>query len=554
MRAYRAGRPLRAGTARQAAPKNILPILIFVVAALLAACAALAAPRAAQGATARDNGTITGTVTNGPGSGLANVVVTVYADKVGLQVASTTTNASGVYSVAVPAGTWWVGFSNPSYVVQYYNNKPALGTADDVTVLAGQTTQNISAKLAKLGSLSGKVTGPDDKAINGIQVTAFIFDGFGHWRPASNTTTRSGGQYSVDGLPPGAYRVGFVDPTGKYLGEYYDNKYSIDEASDVTVYAGTPTPNVDAQLTLPASVQGKVTNAFNGAGVSGIAIRVFLDDGDSHWYSVGSTTTQGSGGYLVENLPAGNLRIQFSDPTSYYLTQFYNGAAALTGAADVATTAGQASSGIDAELVVASRIAGTVKKPNGKGLLGIKVAVQRKTGGGWKTAGTATSDANGKYVVGSLPSGTYRVKFIDSTGFYVNEFYKEQLTPDKAEAIDLAVGALHKAVNARLAIAGRIGGVVRGKGNHTLAKMQVTAFRQEGTSWVWAGTATTGPTGAYRLVGLARGTYRVRFSDPKGKYVTAYYQSADKIGSATDVTVRAGHTTWSIGIRLALKK
>ena len=529
--------------------------MIFAAAAVLAACAALAAPRAAQGAAPRDNGTISGAVTKADNSGIGGVQVSVYADAGGGRqvVASTVTNASGLYTVAVPAGTCWVGFSDPDYVGEFFNNKPTLSTADGVTVTAGQVRANVNAQLATLGSLSGKVMDPDDKAINGIQVTAYIYDGFGHWRPASNTTTAGGGKYTVVGLPPGAYRVGFVDPAGKFLGEYYDNKYSIDKASDVTVYAGTPTPNVDAQLALPASIQGKVTNA-DGGGVSGIAIRVFLDDGNSQWYSVGDTTTQGSGGYLVENLPAGNLRVQFSDPTGYYLTQFYNDAAALAGAADVATTAGQASSGIDAQVVAASRIAGTVMKPNGKGLLGIKVAVQKKSGGGWKTAGTATSNAKGKYVVGSLPTGTYRVKFIDSTGVYVSEFYKDQLMPDKAVAISLDVGVLHKAVNAKLAIAGRIGGVVRGKGNHALAKMQVTAFRHEGTSWVWAGIATTGPTGAYRLVGLAKGTYRVRFSDPKGTYVTEYYQSAAKIDSATDVAVRTGHTTWSIGLRLVLRK
>jgi 5-hydroxyisourate hydrolase-like protein (transthyretin family) len=524
------------------------------VAALLAVCAALAAPRAAQGAAARDaTGTISGTVSivSGP---LGGATVNVYGDKAGSPpIATTTTASNGTYSLAVSAGTCWVEFLKAGYVTQYYNNKPTLGTADDVAVVAGQTTQNISGKLAGLGSLLGKVTGPDDKGINGIQVTAYIYDGFGQWRPASNTTTHSAGQYTVEGLPPGAYRVGFVDPSGKYLGEYFDNKYSIDKASDITVYAGTPTPNVDAQLVLPASIQGKVTDASDGAGVSGIAVRIFLDDGNSHWYSVGNTMTQGSGGFLVENLPAGNLRVQFSDPTKHYLTQFYNAAAALTGAADVATTAGQASSGIDAKLVVASRIAGVVKKPNGKPLLGIKVAALKKSGGGWKTAGMATSNAAGKYMIGSLPAGTYRVKFIDTTGVYVNEFFNNQLMPDKAEVIKLDVGALHKAVTAKLAIAGRIGGVVRGKGNKPLAKMQATAFRKQGTGWVWAGTATTGPTGAYRLVGLAQGAYRVRFSDPAGKYVTAFFEAADKIGSATDVAVHAGHTTWSIGLRLALK-
>lgn len=531
-------------------------MLIFIAAALLAVGAALAAPRAAQGAAPRDaTGTISGSVTKADNTGIAGVQVTVYAEGIGGRqaVGSTQTDASGLYAVTVPAGTCWVGFFNPNYVGAFYNNKPTLSTADSVTVVAGQTTANINAQLASLGSLLGKVTGPDHKPVNGVQVTAYIYDGFGHWRPASNTVTASGGKYTVSGLPPGAYRVGFVDPTDKYLGEYYDKKYAIDKASDITVYAGTPTPNVDAQLAYPSSIQGKVTNAFDGAGVGGIGIRVFLDDGNNTWYAVGNTTTQGSGGYLVENLPAGNLRVQFSDASAYYLTQFYNGAATLAGATDVVTTANQSSTGVDAKLVVASRIDGTVMKPSGKPLLGIKVAAQKKSGNSWKTAGMATSNAKGKYEVGGLPAGTYRIKFVDTTGVYVNEFFKDQLMPDKAEAITLAVGAVHKAVSAKLAIAGRIGGVVRGKGNKPLPKMEATAFRKEGANWIWAGLATTGPTGAYRLVGLAKGTYRVRFSDPNGKYVTAYYQSAAKIGNATDVTVRAGHTTWSIGLRLVLK-
>ena len=562
MRAFRTGQQSRAGGSHSAADRShpragrhTLLTLTFLVAALLAAGGALAAPRVAQGVAADEAGTISGAVTKADNSGIAGVQVTVYAEAAGGRqvVASTLTSASGVYTVTAPAGTCWVGFADPRYVAEFYDNKPTLSTADAVTVIAGQKSANINARLAALGSLSGKVTGPNAKAINGIQVTAYIYDGFGHWQPASTATTSGGGLYTLAGLPPGAYRVGFVDPTGKYLSEFFDNKFAVDKASDITVYAGAPTPNVNAQLALPASIQGNVTNSA-GAGVSGIAIRVFLNDGAGHWYAVGGTTTEGSGGYLVENLPAGHLRVQFSDPADHYLTQFYNSAATLAGAKDVAATAGQSSSGISARLVVASRIAGRVTKPSGTGLPGVKVVAQRKTGSGWQTAGTATTDAKGAYVVDGLPSGTYRVEFIEPTGAYVDEFYKGQLMPDRAAAVTLVTGALRKAVNAQLAIAGRIGGVVRGTGDHGLAQMQVTAFRQEGTRWVLAGSATSGPGGDYRIAGLAKDTYRVRFSDPTGAYVTAYYRSAQTIEIATSVTVRAGFTTSGISLRLVLKK
>ena len=194
------------------------------------------------------------------------------------------------------------------------------------------------------------------------------------------------------------------------------------------------------------------------------------------------------------------------------------------------TTAGQASTGIDAQLVEAARIAGTVMKPNGRPLLGIKVAAQKQSGNSWKTAGTATSNAKGKYVVGSLPAGTYRIKFIDTTGVDVDEFFNDQLMPDKAQAIKLDVGALHKAVAAKLAIAGRIGGVVRGRATsrcRTCRRPRSVREALAGSGQAPLSPAPRAPTGS---VGLPRVRHRVRFSDPSGSTLTAYYQSAEVDG------------------------
>ena len=81
----------------------------------------------------------------------------------------------------------------------------------------------------------------------------------------------------------------------------------------------------------------------------------------------------------------------------------------------------------------------------------------------------------------------------------------------------------------------------------------MTAFRQDGTSWAASGTATTALAGTYRLVGLHAGMYRVRFIDPKGKYIARYYVKATKIADAVSLKVRSAHTTWHIDVRLILK-
>jgi 5-hydroxyisourate hydrolase-like protein (transthyretin family) len=531
-------------------------VALGVLAAAWVAGAVLVAPALGVVSSRADTGviTITGTVTNAANAPVAGIWVDLLSSTA---VVSAQTDASGTYSITAPVGgPYYVHFQDPQgrYVEQYWNNKPTRQAADPLQSLrAGETTAGINARLARNGSISGKVTSPDGKGVKGITITVYARDGFGGWRWAGSATTSTGGSYTVNDLPPGNYHVGFADPSFKYLSEFYDNAFAQDRGKDVAVYANSDTRPVNAQLELPSSIQGKVTDA-SGDGVSGITVQVFFKGTDGTWYAVGNAITAGSGAYLVENLPAGTCRVKFADPKAYYLTQYYNGASSLAGAQDVQTAAGKASVNVDSQLVAAARISGTVMRPNGSALLGIKVAVQRKTGAGWKTAGTATSNSQGKYVVGSLAAGTYRVRFTDSTGVFVGQFYKAQLLADKATSIALKVGVRRYAIDARLAVAGRISGVVRGTGDKPLAKAWVTAFRQEGTMWVWAARVSTGPTGAYRITGLAAGDYRVRFYDPKGQYETIFYKAADKFSAAASVHVVAGRTTWKINTTLLVKK
>jgi len=552
MRAHRGGLSASRRLRRPGGGARLIPFLALTaalaVAALMPAAATAAAPRDGTGA-------ISGAVTRGDNSGIGGVEVTAYPEGSSIGLPAVHTAADGTYTVSgLSSGGYRLRFFDPSgrFVTEFYNNKPTIVAADAVGVTDGATTAHIDAKLAALGSLSGVIKSAAGKALKGIKVDAWIFDGFDGWQWAGGATTDAAGKYTVKGLVPGDYRVAFADPSGKYLAEYYNNAHSLGRADYVLVLAGRITINVDARLDLPGSILGTVTDAAS-AGVAGITVTVLLGDGDGHWEPVGSTVTHGSGGYLVENLPTGTCRVKFADPKGRYLTRFYQNAATVAGATDVVVTAGKSSAGVDVRLVAAARIGGKVMRPNGSGLSGIHVSALRKAGSGWRTAGSAVSDLGGEYTIGSLRAGTYRVKFADSTGVYVTEYWDDELLPDQADAVVLKAGAVRRTVSARLSLAGSISGVVKNPGGKTLAGIMATAFRKSGSDWVWAGSARTGTSGSYRVVGLAAGTYRVRIADPKGTYRTVYFRAADAIEAATDVAVLSGHTTWRISVTMKAK-
>jgi hypothetical protein len=65
-------------------------------------------------------------------------------------------------------------------------------------------------------------------------------------------TTLGNGSYEFDGVPPGAYQLQFVDPTGTHVTQWYNGTEagSPDQsgASTVTVTAGQATLGINASL------------------------------------------------------------------------------------------------------------------------------------------------------------------------------------------------------------------------------------------------------------------------------------------------------------------
>ncbi len=117
----------------------------------------------------------------------------------------------------------------------------------------------------------------------------------------------------------------------------------------------------------------------------------------------------------------------------------------------------------------------------------------------------------------------------------------------------MAAGATTSNINASLDKGGHITGTVTAAGN-AVADISVEVYRQNGSSWDWAGWAYTDSNGNYDVGGLGSGAYRVGFFDwnwfTSDNYLPTYYQNAADLDSATDVVVSAGATTANINVSL----
>lgn len=104
------------------------------------------------------------------------------------------------------------------------------------------------------------------------------------------------------------------------------------------------------------------------------------------------------------------------------------------------------------------------------------------------------------------------------------------------------------AASSAVAPPGAIQGVVKNTEGAGVGGICVTAS----TSYFPGGTATTSPTGFYRIENVKPGSYKVHFKDCDGDtYYPQFFNGADTEAAAAPVTVQSGKTTFKIGATMA---
>ena len=491
-------------------------------------------------------GQISGTVTDAAtGAALPEVDVEVY-DSSDDFVASASTNPAGEYTLlGLAPGSYKVGFydeGDDSHLVQFYNGRATLDSADPVVVTGGSATSGIDASLAQAGTVAGKVTDATTQSpVEGVDVQ--ILDSAGD--DVGDDSTDASGRYSVGGLPTGSYRVEFLPASGQPYGrQFYSGRSSLAAADPVSVTGGKLTDGIDAQLVAGARFSGTVTGAATGNRVPDAQVSVFAPDGTP--VTVGQADDAGR--YVIGGLAPGPYKLEFSTPyssasygTGNYGPEYYDGKETLASADTLTATAGQATTA-NGSLGPGGQIDGKVTDAQSQQALSDVDVVASDSEG--NVVGEAWTQEDGSYQLTGLGTGSYAVSFAPDDNEHVSEYYNGRSTSSDADHVAVTVGQATTGIDAALAVGGAISGKVADSSGAPVGNVLIDAYDASGTI---VDEQSTGSDGQYMIGGLSGGDYRLEFvPEQASAYAQQFYAGAASLNAATPVSVALGQTTTGI--------
>jgi hypothetical protein len=304
-------------------------------------------------ATGAISGTVTAAVSH---ANLQGIEVVAYEASDELPVGFATTKADGEYTVeGLASGSYEVEFSagfesGLNYVPQYYDGASSLATAEPVPVTQGATTPAIDAELQEGGKLSGTVTrytlSEDIVPLKSIEVT--VYPASGIERPVGFATTKADGEYTVEGLASGSYKVEFsagFESALNYVTQYYEDAPTLAAATSVPVTAGATPTGIDAELRAGGEIEGTVTDASTHAAVSNAEVEVLGAGGVTD----GEALTNANGQYTIGGLATGSYVVKFA--SERYIAQYYDDQSSFASANAVEVAQESTSAAVDAALV-----------------------------------------------------------------------------------------------------------------------------------------------------------------------------------------------------------
>ena len=406
----------------------------------------------------------------------------------------------------------------------------------------GQTTQSIDFSLVSGGSISGRVTRESDGSpVVSADVWADTYDCCGG---GNGARTDADGNYTIDGLASGDYRVQVRADEHGLVGELYPSTTDWALASAVPVTAASTTPNIDFTLAGGGSISGRVTRASDGTPIVDANVYAF---GPNGW---GDARTDGNGDYRIDGLATGDFRVEADAADRGFVREFYaepEGTTDYDAATLVNVTAGSDEPNIDFALDQGGSILGTVYDSDGVTPLGeVDVSAFSETGGG----GHTRSRPDGSYIIEGLASGSFRVRAEAPDRGYASQFYSSTAAYSEATLVPVIVGSETAGIDFVLLAGGSIAGtVLTANPGDPIAGVDVWANSYDGEGQ--GGGTRTDADGNYEITGLAPGDYRVRAQKHEAGLVGEWYDNTTDWGLAARVPVTAGEVTLGIDFDLA---
>ncbi len=444
-------------------------------------------------------GSISGTITDAALNPVPNVTVSLHRTTPGdFDSMSTTTDASGNYSFrGIGNGTYYV---QAAYAAWY--GGATIDAALPITIASpGDVFSGVNIALdTGSGKITGTITDVNDLPLSNASLT--LYDSTGtpvSYSYGGSTNSDTNGNFSFSNLKSGDYYIKcFSSGTPE---TWYGGALTLQAATAIPVTSPGTVSGITIKMGVGSSVGGTVTDA-TGSPVSGISVSLY--DASGNGITGGGTTTDTYGKYIFRGFPVGTYYIQVYPPQSYGLPVWYGGTTSRSLAAPVVIAGPTPVTGINVQVGVGARIAGTVRGPLNNPVQGVTVALFDQSG---TNLLYADSDATGAYQFTGIPAGMYFVSFGKaglSPSWYGNTRTQQAATPIIVTASSVVSG-----IDGMLALGGRISGTVVDAANAPLSTAYITLYTNDGTA---VSSGSTDASGNYSLAGLVDGQYYVKFS------------------------------------------
>ncbi len=303
-------------------------------------------------------------------------------------------------------------------------------------------------------------------------------------------------------------------------------------------------------------LSGRVTAQADGTSLQGIRVELYQDEG--YWQYQGYATSDEHGAYGFSGLEAGEYRVATNQyfPESDYLNQVYPGAECV-GVCDIEDGESieldgvSEVSGIDFALLRGSKISGWVRDESQVGIASVRVEI---FGAGQVQIRSDYTDSAGRYSVGGLAAGDYRLKAESSA--YRDELWQDvncQGGCDLSAGDVLILGSEQdvQGIDFELirlgSVSGRITDELTGE---PISFGSVTAYNAGGS---WMGSGGSDAQGEYSIRGLPAGDYYLVAEE--GDYVDEAWGDVvcEPCDPTTSTPVAVVHNADTSGLDFALQ-